>query len=590
MSAVAQIISRIPGLDDYNDQVKQNAALTGQNIQHGAQFMTLQGAMQEQAAKRAEIERQAAYRAKFAAAPDDETRAKLAAESVGAQGYLTYAQKLAHDRATAAQAAATQAMRMGQFDQNMQLRWSNAKDAREKALVEAQWKQGRLALETANAQVGANNSKYNTGSNVDIPSTPQLTMPGAQAQPTGGNVTGPTFFGPATPDQQAPSEAAALARIRAGGGAPMSLEIPEQGAPQSPAAAVVAAAQPQAAPDVWSPPVVAPSATPAQVQPTAPIPLTRAQGGLAPDVPQPSAVVPGQGVPVVRAAQEAAPATVKPWTMPPMPPEIGAGLPPKKRDEEISKWRLQQTAIGAAIQKSQAVQQGVERSPESIQDDAWYQILNGKARPGSVPTGRSGEGNAYKAKVADAINKISRDTGMSEQELATKGRETSSSAIALNNVTKDLSALTPFKEMLDTNANVAIELGRKIADDKTNAAIVNKPLIWLKNNATNRPDIAEYLAQIHFVEVEAARVLTQPRLVGQLTDQAIKDMKSILDGSMTLDSTERVIQRIQADGNNRINKMRDQRERTISEMRGVQPKTRTTDKATGVDTSNPLLR
>ena len=62
MSVLQQLISRIPGLDDYNDQVKQNAALTGQNIQQGAQYMTLQGAMEDRAAKRQTLEREAGYR------------------------------------------------------------------------------------------------------------------------------------------------------------------------------------------------------------------------------------------------------------------------------------------------------------------------------------------------------------------------------------------------------------------------------------------------------------------------------------------------------------------------------------------------
>lgn len=260
------------------------------------------------------------------------------------------------------------------------------------------------------------------------------------------------------------------------------------------------------------------------------------------------------------------------------PPEIGAGLPPKARGEEISKWRLQQTGVQAARDRSIAVQQGVQRSPESLRDDAMYQIVNGTPRPGSIPTGRQGEGNAYRALIADEIRKIATEKELTPEKLAAGRIENRANSVALSAVTKDLAAITPFKEMLDINAKVAIDLGREIAADKTNSAFINRPILWVKNNLSNRPDIAEYLAQIHFVEVEAARVLTQPRLVGQLTDQAISDIKSILSGNMTIASTEAVLGRIIADGNNRIDAMRRTRDRTISDIRGETPRTRESDK------------
>ena len=124
---------------------------------------------------------------------------------------------------------------------------------------------------------------------------------------------------------------------------------------------------------------------------------------------------------------------------------------------------------------------------------------------------------------------------------------------ALNQVTKDLTAITPYKEMLDKNVDIAIDLGRKIS--KSDSKLANRSLNWIKQNMGDNPDTAEYIAQIEFVQTEAARVLNNPRLVGQLTDRAVQDMKVVVDGNVPIAATERVLTRIKSDGNNRVDAM-----------------------------------
>ena len=129
---------------------------------------------------------------------------------------------------------------------------------------------------------------------------------------------------------------------------------------------------------------------------------------------------------------------------------------------------------------------------------------------------------------------------------------------ALMAVTKDLAAFRPYKEMLDKNADIAIELAGKVL--KTNSALANKPIRWIAQNMTDSPDVAELMAQNHFVTTEAARVLTNPRLVGQLTDSAIKDMQSVVNGNAPLGAYVRVLQRIKSDGTNRTAAMEKERD------------------------------
>ena len=249
-----------------------------------------------------------------------------------------------------------------------------------------------------------------------------------------------------------------------------------------------------------------------------------------------------------------------------------AGLTPAAKQ----KWLLQQTKPSIAGNAPITPETATRIAQQALAGD--MAALSGMAR-----------NQTALAQVQNEITRLGALEGVTGADIAGRRASNIANKGALTKVTTDLAAITPFKEMLDQNANIAIDLGKKIASDKTNSAFVNRPLLWVKNNLSDRPDIAEYLAQMHFVEVEAARVLTQPRLVGQLTDQAISDMKSVLSGNMTIASTEAVLKRIQQDGNNRINAMRKQHARTLAEISGTAPRTRASD-ANGVDTNNPLLR
>lgn len=129
-------------------------------------------------------------------------------------------------------------------------------------------------------------------------------------------------------------------------------------------------------------------------------------------------------------------------------------------------------------------------------------------------------------------------------------------------ISKDISAIRPFIDMLDKNADIAVDLSKKVV--ATDNRLVNRSINWLRQNMGDNPDVAEFLAQTTFVQTEAARVLNNPRLVGQLTDTARQEMQHVLDGDMPLKSYERVIRRIQKDGANRFEAMEAQRDRLFA--------------------------
>lgn len=180
-----------------------------------------------------------------------------------------------------------------------------------------------------------------------------------------------------------------------------------------------------------------------------------------------------------------------------------------------------------------------------------------------VGLSRSKGGSAIIAAVENRVPAMAKEAGITPMEAVGRASDIKANTVAYTQVTKDLAAIRPYKEMLDKNIDIAKSLGNNII--RTKSALANKTLNWVKQNMGDNPDTAEYLAQMHFVSTEAARVLANPRLVGQLTDSARADMESVIRGDMPLNATVRVLDRIKTDGLNRVSAM----EKEAKTLRGA---------------------
>jgi hypothetical protein len=153
----------------------------------------------------------------------------------------------------------------------------------------------------------------------------------------------------------------------------------------------------------------------------------------------------------------------------------------------------------------------------------------------------------------EALNSLGKENAGGSNPVSLDRADFAAKKSALTALTKDLTAIRPYNEMLDMNGNIAIDLANKVI--KTDLKFANKSLNWLRQNAGDNPDVAEFLAQTTIVTTEAARVLNNPRLVGQLTDSARHEMQAVISGDMPINSFTRVIKRMQSDGNNRVTAM-----------------------------------
>lgn len=208
-----------------------------------------------------------------------------------------------------------------------------------------------------------------------------------------------------------------------------------------------------------------------------------------------------------------------------------------------------------------------EVDPEERQSLA-AQAATGQPLTQVVP-GWGKQAAALRQKVrADSIKQIMQDEGISAaeagRELAQRTVDFGAGKVALNQITKDLASIRPFKEMLDKNASILVKLADKVV--KTDSQLANRPINWLQSNMGDNPDVGEFLAQMRIFQTEAARVLNNPRLVGALTDSARHELEEIINGNMPIGMTKAIIGRLQGDGDNRVKSMEDERRRLRSDI------------------------
>jgi len=169
--------------------------------------------------------------------------------------------------------------------------------------------------------------------------------------------------------------------------------------------------------------------------------------------------------------------------------------------------------------------------------------------------------------VDERVPERAQELGLSAADIGTNKAIRVSTQAALTQNTKDIANLKPYVTMLHQNAEIAKTLATKAI--ATSAQLANRPLNWLRTNAADSPDVAEYLAQMEIVKNEATRVITNPRLVGQMTDTARQEIESVINGTMPLNATNRVIDRLINDGDRRIGTMEAQQQQlqgTLKEM------------------------
>lgn len=221
----------------WNDARARNERSNAAEIQGAVGQMGILAQIAAQAKAQREAGREDEYRAAIAGAETPEARLAVASKYMGpeALGKMIQTSQDVKTRTDATKEATLARLKQSadQFEDNYKIRLKQATTAEERLNLDRQYRQVKLAMDNAALQQTGQRLFYDTGMQpAAAPAVPTL----APSQPATATAA-PTMQG------QAPNEAAAVAAINAGGGKPMSLEIPK---PASTAPAPVVAPAPAA--------------------------------------------------------------------------------------------------------------------------------------------------------------------------------------------------------------------------------------------------------------------------------------------------------------------------------------------------------
>lgn len=206
-------------------------------------------------------------------------------------------------------------------------------------------------------------------------------------------------------------------------------------------------------------------------------------------------------------------------------------------------------AEGAAPSKSELADPEIAK----VFYDKWK--IDGK----NPPFGYGASGQADRAAWLKFVADQTRAEGGTGGTVAGGQADAKANTAANVQLTKDLAAIKPYSEMLDKNGDILLKLAAKVG--KSDSPWANKTISYLNTHPVSDPDISEFLAQARIFQTEAARVLNNPRLVGQLTDSARKEMEQVIDPNASLATMKQVVGRVIADGRNRIQSMQNEKSR-----------------------------
>lgn len=416
----------------------------------------------------------------------------------------------------------------GQFEQTMQLKLRSITNAEEKAAWDREYQQGRLALEAVAKQQGAERLFYDTGIRTQVPTVgggspgEPVAAPAPTAAPTGLEAILPTGQSPAAVSARvnASFPPAAQAAAAAEGADIQRRELMPNGGGMLPSGPLLAQGRVPVAP--------APGALPGGFQTVA---------------------APGQP------AHAAAPQPLAQVTPAALPAAPVRPLPGRELDRVEAARRIAQDKAGT----------GVGLTSEAL-DLRAEQYLSGN--PNAMSNlGRGAQGDQRIIQITNRAAELLRERGGNPQEIGRRMAEYKANAASLSQLTKSYDAVTAFEQTAVRNGEQLLKLADKA--DVTGVPAIER---WIRagRQATGDPDVAQFNAQLQVYRTEAARILTNPNLTGQLTDAARREIEAFLGPGASAQQIRGVVGLLKNDFENRrktlenqINTTRDRIERNV---------------------------
>lgn len=133
--------------------------------------------------------------------------------------------------------------------------------------------------------------------------------------------------------------------------------------------------------------------------------------------------------------------------------------------------------------------------------------------------------------------------------MAQRRQEYRADSNSLNKLTMSYDAIVAFEQTAVRNGRMLVDLANKV--DVTGMPVVERWIRAGRRAVEGDPDVSAFNAQMQVYRTEAARILTNPNLTGQLTDSARHEVESFLSTNDSAEQITRVVNLLERDFENR---------------------------------------
>lgn len=243
------------------------------------------------------------------------------------------------------------------------------------------------------------------------------------------------------------------------------------------------------------------------------------------------------------------------------------GLQGQKLKQEVS-GTAPLTAYEQAQLKLAQQRLGVELRKQSFDESQGFNTDDPKAQgaidmlgtymatTGTMPAGFRVYGKNspqfYTAVAANAAQKIQANGA----SLATNAGAFAANKAALVQQQKMYDSASAFLATADRNSSLLEGTLKKIPD--IGSPVFNKPLRAFELSVAGDPNLSQFATYLTSVQNEYAKIITNPNLVGQLTDQSRREAQTLLDPEATVPQIIASVQALRKEGNNRLQSVGEQ--------------------------------
>jgi hypothetical protein len=224
----------------------------------------------------------------------------------------------------------------------------------------------------------------------------------------------------------------------------------------------------------------------------------------------------------------------------------------RKATEKLEQHREQmqeQFRMRKAILEIQNAMKG--GSGGGLSEEAKQMAAEVYRKTGQLPPGM---GTAATAIRTEIINRAAKMNGSADDMLKDRAQYKATQG-SLNAMMKSYDAVTAFEKTAIRNGDRLLQLADKV--DKTGMPVIEK---WIRSGrqATGDADVAAFNAQMQVYRTEAAKILTNPNLTGQLTDSARHEVENFLSGGASAQQIRAVVNLLKTDFENRRHTLEEQ--------------------------------